>query len=593
MKIIQSFNHSIRFNYLRILKVAFFATFILFVTSCRLDEDIKPEAVAPINTEGQTKLGKKLENPYTVENMRKAQENLRAAGQNSEFNVRPTHLYIKFNPQDEEELDLLKSDTTLELYDYPLDYEIEAGSVSYHDPTIPIGKPTYQYVAVKVDKKLPRLAYEVLAKLYIPEEDGQITNGRGATNPSVAALVDEALRITNNLEEGEQTEKVAKNARKYTASGTIRVWDDVVGETTITEKEFDHWEYYPCDDGDIIIEKIVAPAECKRPIYRYVTRTIDGSIIPIEGVKVRARRWFTIHKGFTDANGNYTLDGSFTKAANFSIKWERAYYDIRNGVFGQAYYNGPKQKGNWSLNITGGKSLRFATIHRAAHRYYYKNIGGMNRPNIFLVPFAKLKFAYIDTKGPNDSDGVNWGVVGIGWPTIKIWGKRDDNNQYHFTNALFSTTIHEIAHTSHIMLMNAQAIQYVQVSKIIRESWADAVEWHITRIEYVERGEVDYDNLDENLINGSNADHKQWWDSSDNHEYTPVFIDLIDDYNQNEERGSGPNDDVTGYTMGGIESGFLKHVYGLASLKNELRNHKPSGVTNQQIDEYLAYFFDL
>ena len=458
------------------------------------------------------------------------------------------------------------------MYDYPLDYEIAEGSVSYHDPKIPIGKPTYQYVAVAVDKKLPRLDYEVLAKLYIPEEDGQITNGRGATNPSVEALVEEALKITDNVEEGEEIEKVDKNARKYTAAGTIRVWDDVVGQTTIIEKKFDHWEYYPCGPGDITIEKIEEPGECKRPIYRYETQTIDGSIIPIEGVKVRARRWFTTHTGFTNANGDYTLNGSFTKAANFSIKWERAYYDIRDGVFVQAYYNGPKQKGNWSLDITGGKSLRFATIHRAAHRYFYKNIGGLLRP---FTP-TKSKIAYIDSKGPNDYDGVNWGIGGIPW-SIKIWGKDDISNEYINTNGLFSVMIHELAHSSHIMRMGGN-LTYISTSKIIRESWANAIQWHVTRIEYIERGELGY-----------NRHSRQGWDSSDSHVYTPLFIDLVDNFPQ----PIGPNDQITGYTLSAIELNILRNAKGLSSLKDNLKANKPSGVTDQQIDNYLVYFFNL
>jgi len=31
----------------------------------------------------------------------------------------------------------------------------------------------------------------------------------------------------------------------------------------------------------------------------------------------------------------------------------------------------------------------------------------------------------------------------------------------------------------------------------------------------------------------------------------------------------------------------------LSSLKDELKANKPSGVTNQQIDDYLTYFFNL
>jgi hypothetical protein len=45
------------------------------------------------------------------------------------------------------------------------------------------------------------------------------------------------------------------------------------------------------------------------------------------------------------------------------------------------------------LNITGGKSLSYATIHRAAYRYFYGNNLGL-RP-----PLSTLKIAYLDEKG--------------------------------------------------------------------------------------------------------------------------------------------------------------------------------------------------
>jgi hypothetical protein len=65
------------------------------------------------------------------------------------------HLYIKFKPKTEEELDLLKRDSTLVLYDIPLDFEVEENGNFYHDPEVPIDQPTYQYTFISVNKQLP------------------------------------------------------------------------------------------------------------------------------------------------------------------------------------------------------------------------------------------------------------------------------------------------------------------------------------------------------------------------------------------------------------------------------------------------------
>ncbi len=78
-------------------------------------------------------------------------------------------------------------------------------------------------------------------------------------------------------------------------------------------------------------------------------------------------------------------------------------------------------------------------------------------------------------------------------------------------------------------------------------------------------------------------------------DFTPVFIDLVDNYNQRVgfPANFGPNDNVTNYTLPQIESGFMKHVYGLTSLSRELKNNKPVGVSDLQIDELLSYYFNL
>jgi hypothetical protein len=49
-------------------------------------------------------------------------------------------------------------------------------------------------------------------------------------------------------------------------------------------------------------------------------------------------------------------------------------------------------------------------------------------------------------------------------------------------------------------------------------------------------------------------------------------------------------DNVSGYTIVGIESTFLKHVYGLSSLRSQLKANKPASVTDAQIDQLIDQF---
>ena len=94
-------------------------------------------------------LGKQLENPYSIANMKKALEHLKANGRiGGNFDIRTTDLYVRFLPTDSIQLEGLESDTTIELFDHPLEFEIEQEGNWYHDPSIPDHLPTYQYSVV-------------------------------------------------------------------------------------------------------------------------------------------------------------------------------------------------------------------------------------------------------------------------------------------------------------------------------------------------------------------------------------------------------------------------------------------------------------
>ena len=348
------------------LRLIVMTTVILGITwSCQQEEGLTPRLEEQIflsksDIEGMTKLGKQLENPYSVQNMKKAWETLNQNGRTSGENVEitTTHLYIRFKPKNEDELSILKRDSTLVLYDYPLDYKIEQTGDFYHDPEVPINQPTYQYSAVTVDEKLPRgVEYELLAELFIPDEEGdedKNTNGRIASIDLVESLVDEALRITNNWEEPlahdegshEHTQVNARGRRcRWRPAGRITVQDDILGETGVHD------------------------------------------------VEVRARRWFTTHEGKTDTQGRFSCNGRFRRDANYSIKWDKYHFSIRKGLI-QQYYNGPKRRGDWNLNITGGLSKRYAIIFQAARDYYYGNRLGLKSPptNSTLKPQMKLRY---------------------------------------------------------------------------------------------------------------------------------------------------------------------------------------------------------
>jgi len=437
-----------------------------------------------------SKLGKKLQNPYSVANMKKAYENLDNSLKSS-LTIETTHYYVKFKPKNEEELNILKQDTTLELYDYPLDYEVIEGQDAYHDPSIPDTLPTYQYCAVPVDYSFPDVDYDILENLFIPEEIETLKS----SDTFVDALVDEALRITGNLNQSKDN-TLKRRRRKWRPAGTIKLWDD-------------HYNTYR----------------------------------PLEGVVVRARRWFTTHPGTTDSSGYYSCNGEFRRDANYSINWERYNFEIRKSWLGTAKYDGPKQTGNWNLNIRYGNEEFFATIFKAAHHYYYKNIKGLRRPplNSFWHTKLRIRAYYEQNSDVNGTHAPGKRFLGLG-SAIKIY------NPQRLSEDIYGTVIHEMAHASH---WSMDKWHYNHCDDIVAESWARGVQWELTRMVY--------------------PNYQPWYCTSScgspYSNYTGVVEDMIDSV-------SG-YDQVSGYTIRQIEDALINERYWnnwMLNIKNRYNN---------------------
>ena len=50
--------------------------------------------------------------------------------------------------------------------------------------------------------------------------------------------------------------------------------------------------------------------------------------LPVENIKVRVRRWFTVRTDYTDANGNYCISHRFRRPVNYSVKFETPFAKI-------------------------------------------------------------------------------------------------------------------------------------------------------------------------------------------------------------------------------------------------------------------------
>lgn len=487
-------------------------------------------------TDGVLVLGKKIDDPYAISNMQKAYSELKSTEYSPIDAIKPNKKYLRFLPKNEEEWDQLKSDTSLVLFDFPLDYEIEVYGTYYHDPELPDTAITWQYCVVPIDKEIPtNIKYELLYDVFIPDFN---TLDLDSTVKSTSSEVDfyerlvyKSYEITGNIKNSNDTRNQTKSIfspKRWNPSGRITVYDN------------------------------------------------DFGYIPLVGAEVHAR-WSThVETGLTGTDGSFKLDG-FIFEVNYAIKWEREDFDIRSENWGQAWYNGPKQKGSWDLDIAqGGMSWVYAHIHRGAYTYWYDNSFGIKTPPKNSFWSRKVKI------GAFDADGRSFFQRARRWstfPEIEVY-KQEDGSDCK-ADRLYYMIIHELVHSSHWDLDKSA---YGDSPSILKESWAVCAANIITSATY---GSDDYDWQHYSFSDIKNPNSLE-------SKYTPLGLDLMDNYNQRAMFGGNlnyPIDRVSGYSLYQIEES-LRGATSLENWRDNLKN-KFNNPTENFVDELFQNYTNL
>lgn len=528
-----------------------FAILAFTLTSCDKNvADINNNVINENNTGLLIKKVRKLENPYSVSNMKKAYASLQNEGlMKAPLNIEATHLYVRFLPKDSADLETLMKDTTLVLFSYPLDYQLTEGE-KYIDSTLIGNDFTWLYTKVSVGYVSPISGFEVLEELYLPME---VANNLQQTkqqrvsltlNDSWSIIEERSLRLTGNYET--TTTPTGMQKAKWWPTATIRVKDD-----------------------------------------------LTGTFIPVEGVIVRARWWFNWETGITKSNGVADMTGSFSGKLNWSMVWEGSNWDIRDGLFLQAYFNGPDgTKSNWDLNIDSGKSKAYAHVHRACWTMYHGDNMGSCKQFYQLSPETRQKISVYDKDG-GDKSGINYGANWFVFSQIGIYMKSTGvGNPYYQSYNIFGTTIHELTHGFHILDMDVDLASFIFIKGIIQESWPSTLEWAITINEYKRLGlSIDYNNRQ--LWALLKTDYSKNLKSMD---YSPIFIDLIDNYNQRNTYNQTtypdyefPDDNVTGFTIAELRS-ILRKSFSVSDLKKNVKALRTDSTILSNIDKLFETY---
>ncbi|MDR1846721.1 MAG: hypothetical protein LBR17_01205 [Bacteroidales bacterium] len=409
------------------------------------------------NSNGLLVLGQKLPNPYSLTNMQAAYNDVIAELGSNPTNeyVHLTDLYVRFLPADSAELSILRDDDGLELFDYPLDYEIlSTEGRFYQDPKLSSsnnGDITWLYTTVPPNYNFHQsIQYEILDSCFIPQED-----------------------INTSTNVAEFFAKVEQQS--FENAGILNMFDTDNDGTT----QYKGWlsGYYPkgtfrVEDNDL------------------------SNYAGIKRVKIRCNVIVKWASTYTNDNGYYEMGKKFRICPIYAIKFENnldfKIWDKDCPILTASYYMGSHSKKGHSRDIgTNSTAWNLATINNAAYDYYIMCdatqihrppsnlrimlLGGTtsgsaamvrriyNHPIIINTANFLVNF-YTSVSSPQL---VNSLIAAFGWvlPDITIGA-----NSTHSKN-IYNRVNHELAHSCHYGLAGDN--YWAEYASFIANSYAN------------------------------------------------------------------------------------------------------------------------
>ena len=414
----------------------------------------------------------------------------------------PTHRAIKFTPHEETTAHTLLADTTMWVSRIPfgyrpvgqkksshpapicdLDYSRTTESLGTSDIVEGPGNPpvfTPIYARWPVTKDLPsNIQYEILYEIYTP------------SSPTVIDSSLAAALSPNCLTRGVRPDAGSNPAFSSPWQLRFRFYDNVLSAyrnaSNIHVRYFDYDTYYTYNAYADVNGKVVVPENV--PMSSWV-------IIDL----------FTRNFKVTEDNSsNYVFE----------------LVDIVDNLTELPYTT---ELGSPVTNIDYNYDFYHQVFLSA--RYYYKGSNDLlnNIDKLHLDTPLRIA-AYADTTSltHNGISGVGWFFPSANPPYIEVC-------QYNISaSKIFGTVLHELGHASHYAEMGTQ---FGLTTSRIKESFASFMGWYNVKKYYHTVLTTDA------MVHNACTQGRQGWQGLSSDYYTPIYIDLVDDFNQNTILGS-------------------------------------------------------
>jgi hypothetical protein len=250
--------------------------------------------------------------------------------------LEPTHHYVRFLPQNENDIYILHDSLDLDIFHYPFDRELTPEEQQKHLDT-EINGYGWQYCLVKPDFPIPtEMKWELLDYAYLQPDDQETITRSGLPYQLSADVYYDV--ITKSMElTGTETEPAPQTRAKWQPSGSIKYMSELPNEP---------------------------------------------NPVALQGVYVRANTALNTGHTYTRADGTFTVTkgagGAFRNKVHYMVIWYKP-DDNKWKIHDKAGKADTKRSGDvwtksqWNPVFKDNEFAFCAAIHRALYAHYYGN----------------------------------------------------------------------------------------------------------------------------------------------------------------------------------------------------------------------------
>lgn len=477
--------------------------------------------------------------PYNLSNILCAVNNLNKRGILSDINIQASHLALKIYPKNEDELFYFESLTDVKLSSFPFEYT-----------SIPLNSGVENYSV-----------FPEICKYSVTYEDSERPNEKIELEMPVLYAV---WPITKSLPQDYDYEiKYSIYIPDYN-----RITDpQLIRNTHLIEEESINLCNYYHDKEEL--------PRSTRSFTGYLSAydNILDENLPLINLKVRLQLGSNIQEVYTNSNGYFIVTGS--TGSTLSIIYQHDKWKITNGNSSNAHsISLGTVTDTWTNGLSLSQNCLASWIHKGVNYCFTGD-------HPVTIPQNSPSIRISMTGTTEEWAGCfNSGLLMT--PFIQI-----SNNHIVGYHSIFSDICHEVGHYFHYLYRGGW-LSFATMHRLFRESFADYFSWRLSH-KYYSYYNDGIDDTSHGFLSWNYyfSRENQSWTPSSNSYYSPMFVDLVDNYNQSYTNPSYNKDPIFGKPDSLIES-LVTDYDNWSEIKARLYYYVYTLFAPYELEDYFA-----